>query len=92
LYKNTFAKQTTMLRDIDYAAAAVQRAIVEKFGGQHDVEGLRVIAKENTIFVDDGDRSGEGTRDALLAAVRKATSYDQLWQVLPGNQSPTVSS
>jgi hypothetical protein len=81
-----------MLRDIDYAAAAVQRSIVEKFGGTQNVENLRVIAKENTISVDDGDRSGEGTRDDLLAAVRKAQSYDHLWQVLPGNHSPAASS
>ena len=81
-----------MLRDIDYAAAAVQRSIVEKFGGTQNVENLRVIAKENTIAVEDGERSGEGTRDALLAAVRKAQSYDHLWQVLPGNPPPAVSS
>jgi hypothetical protein len=76
-----------MLRDIDYAASAVQRAIVEKFGTRDDVQDLRVIANENTISLDHAGRSGEGTRDALLAAVRKADSYEQLWKVVPGSNS-----
>ncbi|HJS09100.1 MAG TPA: hypothetical protein VJ809_15630 [Pirellulales bacterium] len=76
-----------MLRDIDYAASAVQRAIVEKFGSRDDVQDLRVIANENTISLDHAGRSGEGTRDALLAAVRKADSYEQLWKVVPGSNS-----
>jgi hypothetical protein len=75
-----------MLRDIDYAATAVQRAIVEKFGSRHDVQDLRVTANEKTISLDHAGRSGEGTRDALLAAVRKADSYEQLWEVVPGNK------
>jgi hypothetical protein len=76
-----------MLRDIDYAATAVQRAIVEKFGRRDDVQDLRVIAKENTISLEHTGRSAEGTRDALLAAVRKADSYEQLWKVVPGSNS-----
>jgi hypothetical protein len=76
-----------MLRDIDYAASAVQRAIVEKFGGRDDMQELRVTANESTISLDHAGRSGEGTRDALLAAVRKADSYEQLWQVVPGSNS-----
>ena len=74
------------LRDIDYAAAAVHRAIVEKFGGRDDLQDLRVTANENTISLDHAGRSGEGTRDAILAAVRKADSYEKLWDVLPGNK------
>lgn len=76
-----------MLRDIDYAATAVQRAIVEKFGRRDDVQHLRVTANENTISLDHAGRSGEGTRDALLAAVRKADSYEQLWKFVPGSNS-----
>lgn len=76
-----------MLRDIDYAATAVQRAIVEKFGRHDDVQDLRVIANENTISLNHAGRSGEGTRDALLAAVRRADSYEQLWKVVPGSNS-----
>jgi hypothetical protein len=69
------------LRDIDYAAAAVKKAIVEKF---RDVElqGLQVMAGDRTIFVEHDGRSAEGTRDDLLAAVRKATGYANLWEVL----------
>jgi hypothetical protein len=77
-----------MLRDIDYAASAVQRAIVEKFGKSNDVRELRVTANERTISIDHAGRSGEGTRDALLAAVRKAQDYDELWNVVPGNAEP----
>ncbi|MCX7427498.1 MAG: hypothetical protein NTW96_17950 [Planctomycetia bacterium] len=69
------------LRDIDYAAAAVKKAIVEKF---RDVElrDLQVMAGDRTIFVEHDGRSAEGTRDDLLAAVRKATGYANLWEVL----------
>jgi hypothetical protein len=74
-----------MLRDIDYAATAVERSIVEKFGGRNDLTGLRVEAHERTISVVDGQRKGEGTRDDLLAAVRKASDYDELWRVVPGS-------
>jgi hypothetical protein len=87
----TFANRKIMLRDIDYAAAAVQRAIVEKFGRTHDMDALRVTANENTITVENAGRSGEGTRDALLAAVRKAQTYDNLWQLLPGSNGPAPS-
>ena len=68
-------------RDIDYAAAAVKKVIVEKF---RDVElqDLQVMAGERTIFVEHEGRSAEGTRDDLLAAVRRATSYANLWEVL----------
>jgi len=71
----------TRPRDIDYAAAAVKKAIVEKF---HDVElsSLQVMAGERTIYVEHDGRNAEGTRDHLLAAVRRATSYADLWVVL----------
>jgi hypothetical protein len=72
-----------MLRDIDYAATAVKAAIVEKFGRQAALENLQVVAQEKTISVQDGERAAEGTRDNLLAAVRKAQSYDNLWQMFP---------
>jgi hypothetical protein len=75
-----------MLRDIDYAATAVQRAIVEKFGSRNDVQDLRVTANEKTISLEHAGRTGEGTRDALLAAVRSADSYEKLWEVVPGNE------
>jgi hypothetical protein len=74
------------LRDIDYAAAAVRKAIVEKF---RDVElgDLQVMAGERTIFVEHEGRTAEGTRDDLLAAVRRATSYPHLWEVLAADEN-----
>jgi hypothetical protein len=74
-----------MLRDIDYAASAVQRAIVEKFGKSNDVRELRVTANEKTISIDHAGRSVEGTRHALLAAIRNAQDYDELWTVVQVN-------
>ena len=71
-----------MARDIEYAAIAVKSALVEKFGRQNDLQSIEVIANEKTISVRDGGRTGEGTRDELLAAVRAATSYDNLWDIL----------
>jgi hypothetical protein len=75
-----------MLRDIDYAATAVKTAIVEKFGRQTELQDLRVTARDRTISVDHQGRAAEGTRDDLLAAVRKANDYAQLWQVLPSGK------
>ena len=66
-----------MSRDIDYAAEAVKKAIVEKFGWQNPTDNLQVTANEKTITVQDGQLVAEGTRDSLLAALRKAGSYDQ---------------
>jgi hypothetical protein len=71
-----------MARDIDYAAIAVQKAIVEKFGRKNELQGLEVTANERTISVRDGDCAGEGTRDELLAAIRAAESYQNLWDIL----------
>ena len=72
-----------MARDIDYAATAVKTAIVEKFGRHNDLAELAVTAKERTISVQHAGREAEGTRDDLLAAVRRAGDYDALWQELP---------
>ena len=69
-----------MARDIDYAATAVKKAIVEKFGRDNDLDGLYLVAGERTIAVRDGQYAAEGTRDALLAGIREAESYDDLWK------------
>jgi hypothetical protein len=71
------------VRDIDYAAKAVNKAIVDKFERKADLAGLTVTANEKTITVRDGDRTAEGTRDDLLAALRGADSYENLWELLP---------
>jgi hypothetical protein len=68
-----------MARDIDYAAIAVSNAIVEKFGRANELKDLKVTANEKTISVCDAGQIAEGTRDQLLAAVRAADSYAQLW-------------
>jgi hypothetical protein len=72
-----------MARDIDYAAIAVHRAIVEKFGRKADLAALAVTANETTISIDDGGQRAEGTRDDLLAVVRAADSYARFWELLP---------
>ena len=72
-----------MARDIDYAATAVKSAIVEKFGRATDLQRMDVVANEKTISVSHEGRTAEGTRDALLAAVRAANSYDELWELVP---------
>ncbi len=72
----------TRPRDIDYAAITVKAALVEKFGRQNDLENLTVTANENTITVRDGRQSAEGTRDNLLAAVRKVDAYADYWQAV----------
>lgn len=71
-----------MARDIDYAAIAVSNAIVEKFGRTSELQNLKVTANERTISVCDADQIAEGTRDELLAAVRAADSYAQMWVCL----------
>ena len=70
-----------MARDIDYAAVAVKKAIVEKFW-KTDLQDLEAVAGDKTIALRHQGRVAEGTRDDLLAAVRKATSFDNLWEVL----------
>ena len=68
-----------MFRDIDYAAIAVETAIREKFSRQNGLEDLKVTAKEKTISVTDDHNSIEGTRDDLLAAIRRVSAYADLW-------------
>jgi hypothetical protein len=71
-----------MARDTDYAAIAVQTAIVGKFGRDSDLQNMAVTANERTISLSDGTRDAEATRDDLLAAVRAADSYPKLWEIL----------
>jgi len=73
--------EMSMARDIDYAAVAVKKAIVEKFW-KTDLQDLEAVAGDKTIALRHQGRVAEGTRDDLLAAVRKATSFDNLWEVL----------
>lgn len=68
-------------RDIDYAAVAVKKAIVEKFKDT-ELEELRTVAGERTISIQHAGRKAEGARSDLLASIRKATSYVNLWEVL----------
>jgi hypothetical protein len=69
-------------RDIDYAAVAVKNAIVDKFGRKNELQDLTVVADEKTIVVRDGSKVGAGTRDDLLAALRKSETYEALWAEL----------
>jgi hypothetical protein len=80
-----------MARDIDYAATAVNRAIVEKFGSANDLQSLTVTALESTIEVRDGEHVADGTRDNLLDCLRKSASYADLWRLLApkGSRRPT---
>jgi len=82
-----------MLRDIDYAATAVKTAITEKFGRATPLEDLQVVANERTISVHYGEHTAEGTRDNLMAAVRKAGTLENLWQLIPAEGSvPTAGN
>lgn len=70
-------------RDIDYAAVAVTKAIMDKFKDTTpEPEKLQVVAGESIISIHHAGRSAEGTRDNILATVRKATSYTNFWEVL----------
>ncbi len=71
-----------MQRDIDYAAVAVKTAITEKFGMNNDLHQLEVRANDRTISIEIDKHIAEGTRDDLLAALRKAATYDNFWEVL----------
>ncbi len=71
-----------MKRDIDYAAEAIKTAIVEKFGWKNDLKQLNVRADERTIAIEIDNHLAEGTRDDLLSALRKATTFDDFWEVL----------
>ena len=81
-----------MLHDIDYAARAVNAAIVEKFGRSEKLDALEVVANERTLSVLDGERLAEGTRDNLLAMIRKSDSYKNLWQTLMVSGEQLISS
>ena len=68
-------------RDLDFAAVAVRKAIQEKFRDTA-LEDLQTVAGEGTISIQHCGRNAEGTRDELLAAVRKATDYASFWAIL----------
>ncbi|MFO0913005.1 MAG: hypothetical protein U0795_08605 [Pirellulales bacterium] len=68
------------LRTIDYAARAVQAAIVDKYRIELDTSDLRVEALDDTIRVAASGRDIQGTRDELMAAIRQAASLDELLQ------------
>lgn len=71
-----------MPRDIDYAAAAVRTALVEKFGRGNDLEDLYVRANAATISLCRRGQEVEGTRGPLLATIRRAASYEEWWTAL----------
>ena len=70
-----------MAEDIDYAAIAVRKAILEKVRTT-PLEDLQAVMEGKKIAIIHGGRKAEGTRDDLLAAVRKSTSMENLWDVL----------
>ena len=76
------------LRDIDYAAAAVQRAVSEKFSSV-DLKNFQVMAGDRTIYIEHDGRNAEGIRGVLLADVRKAANYDDFWDVLANDERIT---
>jgi len=68
---------------IDYQANAVKKAIVDKFfPGQGDSAELEAVSSGRIISLKDDKHSAQGTRDDILAAVRAATSYSNLWEIL----------
>jgi hypothetical protein len=71
-----------MARDIDYAAAAINRAVLEKFGRTNDLQHLKITAKESTIAVSDNTYAAEGTRHDFMDALRDCTSYPDFWRLL----------
>lgn len=76
-----------MARDIDYAAIAVKNAIADKFGRSNELQDLDVTAGERTIVIRHAGQAAEGSRDDLLAVVRGADTYDQLWETLPKHRA-----
>lgn len=80
------------MQDIDYAAVAVKTAITEKFGRASQLTDLDVAASDNIISITHGSNHAEGNRDKLLAAVRKAVSYEQLWELLHASGDQLSSS
>ena len=79
-----------MARDIDYAAIAVKKAILEKFW-KTPLPDLEVVANDKTISIRSDGHTAEGTRDDLLASIRLAESYDQLWEVFAQRGCTPVS-
>jgi hypothetical protein len=73
------------LQAIDYAAAAVKKAMTEKFNDV-DLETLQVMAGQRTIYVEHDGHNAEGTRDDLLADIRKAADYADLWEILANDE------
>lgn len=65
------------MKDIDYAARAVQTAFQRKFGAGHDLDSLVVEPLEMHIALAFSGQRLEGTRDELMIAIRKADDpYD----------------
>ncbi len=77
------AMDQNLSRDIDYAALAVKKSLLDKFGRQNDLDALEVTAGERIITVRDGSDVAEGTRDALMAGIRAATGYADFWSGWP---------
>lgn len=71
-----------MANDIDYPAVAVKNAIVAKFGAQIEPPELEAQTTGKVIAIRHAENAAEGTRDDLLAAVREASSFSNLWEVL----------
>jgi hypothetical protein len=72
-----------MVPPIDYPANAVKKAILDKFfPGQADSVTLEAISEGKIIHLKHENRTADGTRDDILAAVRAATSYTNLWEIL----------
>lgn len=69
----------TMMHDIDYAALAVRKQIVEKFGRQQPLDELQVFVEGQAIVVVDGALRTSGTRDNLLISLRKAADYSAFY-------------
>ena len=74
-----------MARDTDYAAVAVNEAIVQKYGRAEDLSELKVVANDRTLTVKHGEHRVESTRDNLLAAIRTAASLAEFWQQFPAS-------
>ncbi len=72
-----------MARDTDFAAVAIKTALLDKYSKSNAMEDLELTANERTISIRHGGRAVEGTRDDLLAAIRKSETYDDFWKAFP---------
>lgn len=70
-----------MASDLEHAAVAVRRAIVEKFW-KSPLDDLSVTAADRFLSIQHEGRRAVGTRDDLLAALRKSATYENFWEVL----------